>query len=217
MASEPILNQADQELASGSTRDLEDMKESSRSKVGGARINTESLLSISTKDSSQSPFTFWINPSQLSVQKPRIEVYRLTKAGFERYFFANDIWTLSYSGSTGVFIPTEPGRDPTEKASFDIRKTKAWEKFEEFDRFYHSREEEDLILHAEETSVGRLILEGSLNPFSFRQDSGDPFHIKYEFTFKGFPQIALQGIADAGIPVPDIDNTVAGNSGQVYT
>jgi hypothetical protein len=127
-------------------------------------------------------FRFRINPQSLRVRKARVQAYELTKAGYERYDFGNEMWVLSYRGTSGRLIP----EDLMVGETFDLTDTDAWKKMEEFDRFFTERGEETLQLTAT-TLLGFLYLRGSMKEFDFEQDANDPFQIRYNFTFWAFP------------------------------
>lgn len=191
MPTEPLQPTSPEDRKAAS--DLSNIKRIAQSKYSGRRVDSGRLMSIeSTVD--QTTFQFWINPGSLQVRKPRIGNYTLTKAGFERYFFINDMWSFAYSGTSGVFVPESDEAAPTESnpfpENFDITTTAAWKKLEDLDRFYFERQEEDLRL-SYPVLLGQNSLTGSLEDFSFKQDAKDPFQINYDFVFKGYPEASL--------------------------
>jgi len=153
-------------------------------------------------------FRFRINPDNLKVTRGKIEEWTLTGLGFEHQFWTNDLIQFNYSGSTGTFRLDETSgarlrqtftgtgffeRGVIDKPSltaafnegvFDIRLTRAWQKFTEFDRFYQASGPVPLQMSFwpfEHPFIGRL------NDFSFDLAAGDAYQIKYNFKFTAVP------------------------------
>lgn len=145
--------------------------------------------------------TFLINPLKVGVSKSKKEKYILTKAGWERNYFTEDLRTYDYSGTTGAFRPDEmDGAKTLEQGStfqrfvktslgrdanvLDITQTKKWKWFKSLEEFFDRVTDGTLILvwwgHSRPTV-------GSMNEFKFDQSADDPFQIRYSFRFTGIP------------------------------
>lgn len=129
-------------------------------------------------------FAFNLNPTKLQVSRKKLEKYILTKFGFERQYWQNDLYTFSYSGTTLPFRPEGDSRRDDGRP-FDISQTPAWLKFEEFDKFYRDVVDEREVKLSYWGMKEQLV--GSLNDFSFGHDANDPFRILYSFKFTGIP------------------------------
>jgi hypothetical protein len=136
---------------------------------------TEIDLNDKVVDPDRAPhFSFRIaNPNKLEVSMIKIETYQLTKAGYDRQFWQNDLFKLAYSGSTGAFMPRYADHPWIEyeggRPLYDIRDSKAWQVFSEFFEFYQ--------------------MVGSLNSFKFSMDAdNNPNRIQYSFEYTGFPR-----------------------------
>jgi hypothetical protein len=135
------------------------------------------------KDAKQDTYVFTINPSKLGISRKKVERWTLTKFGFERQFWMNDLCVYQYQGSTGTFRPDE--KQIIDNYTFDITKTKAWQDFTNFENFYLSRCDERSV---QMKDLGRdFTLVGSLDDFSYDKDANDPFRIQYKFKFTGIP------------------------------
>lgn len=147
----------------------------------GERANKPSAKK---EDEVQDPtsFTFRINPGRLKISRPKIEKYLLTKNGFERNFWHNDLIRFEYEGSSGVFRP----EDRTWGFQrFDITTTLAWQKFRQFEKFYQLCDDRNVQMtywgypHA---------YDGSLNDFTFNYDpEKNPNMITYNFKYTALP------------------------------
>jgi len=155
-------------------------------------------------------FIFRLNPTTLKVTRPKLENWTLTKGGFERQFWRNDLVRFAYTGTSGAFRPdeiafiNEQGLLATDvrlnsitsisSAEYDIRETFAWKKFEQFETFYRDHDEDFIQMNywgQPRTWVG------SLNGFEFDEDANNPRQIKYIFTFTGIPddgRPSVQGV-----------------------
>lgn len=156
--------------------------------MGRPTIHTENLISFTEFDPvtglvRSGPFKFRINPDQLTVTKKKLEKYILTKIGYERQAWGNDLFMFQYSGSTGVFRPEETGQAAV--VPFDLTETKAWQKLKEFERFFERQGQGRVRMRLWAEPFEYV---GSLPAFSFRQDAHNPFHIRYDFTFTGVPR-----------------------------
>jgi len=151
-------------------------------------IHQENLISfieidpVTGEDARQ--FQFRINPDNLRVTKRKLEKYVLTKLGYERQTWGNDLFTYSYEGSSGVFR-----RDEVVIPSFrfDITTTAAWQKFKEFERFFEDQGEGSLRMRTWTEEFFEYI--GSMPDFSFSVEANNPFRIRYNFTFIGIPLV----------------------------
>lgn len=147
----------------------------------------------------ENPITFLINPTKLEVRLSKKEKYVLTKAGWERHFFNNDVVLYTYSGTTGAFRPDEldsktllnirNGVDFISAATpdvetFDITTTRKWIKFKKIRDFFEKTKDGVMALvwwSEEKAAVG------SMNDFGFTQNADDPFQILYNFKYTGVP------------------------------
>lgn len=144
------------------------------------------------QDGSRTPreqFIFRLNPSKVDCVTDKIEGYQLTKAGYDYQFWQNDLFLLSFSGTTGALVPdaSSPVLIGTfgSRPQFDIRSTKAWADFE---RFYF-----DFYLQIGQFPIRmdffgfRFQLIGSLKGFKFGLDALNGY-ISYSFSFTGLPR-----------------------------
>jgi len=141
-------------------------------------------------DTGNLTFKFLLNPDKLAVKRTKKEKYVLTKAGWERNFFINDLMMFSYSGTTGVFRPDELvgsviGDVPVSSDSFNITTTKKWRHFQLLQEFFESLGEG--MLQMTYWGLSKPVI-GSMNDFDFVQDSEKPNHIAYSFKFTGIPR-----------------------------
>lgn len=128
-------------------------------------------------------FTFRINPTRLKRSQPKVQGWPLTKAGYERKYWNEDLITFSYEGSTGVFQPTVA--QVTSGEVFDIRTSKAYRTFTEFKRFYRTSGKSNILMTIWDEPYP---FEGMLDKFDYTLDSErTPKHIIYSFVFTGFP------------------------------
>lgn len=158
--------------------------------MGRPSIHTENLITFTEMDPitglvRSGPFKFRINPDQLNVVKKKLEKYILTKIGYERQSWGNDLFQFQYSGTTGVFRPDET---TTATVPFDITATKAWQKLKEFERFFERQGEGRVRMRLWAEPFEYV---GSVPEFNFRMDANNPFHIRYNFTFVGVPREAV--------------------------
>lgn len=139
----------------------------------------------------RAPHVFALNPSKVQVKRPKVEQYELSKAGFDRQFWQNDLITFSYSGSSGAFLPStnQPGIiSDRGRVIYDLRATKRWIQFRNFEIFYEEVGPENVRM--DYFSYDYLLV-GSLTDFQFDEDADRPGHIAYSFTFKGFPRVPV--------------------------
>jgi len=158
-------------------------------------------------------FSLRLNPSKMDVSLRKVRKLVLTHAGYDVQYWRNEPWTFSYTGSSGVFRPDEQTfivpeqADPNKAATlsgnepFDIRLSKAWQKFEDFQRFYFETQERNLsILFRGETMIGYL------DDFRFSEDANSPFHIEYSIAAtifsREFQQVELKS-TDPSLSVGD--------------
>lgn len=137
-------------------------------------------------------FAFSLNPTKLQVSRKKLEKYILTKFGYERQYWQNDLYAMAYSGTTLPFRPESTSRRDDGRP-FDITQTPAWLKFDEMDRFYRETADEREVKLSYWGMKEQLV--GSLNDFSFGHDANDPFRIMYSFKFTGIPisRIGISG------------------------
>lgn len=159
--------------------------------MGRPAIHTENLITFTEFDPvtglvRSGPFKFRINPDQLSVTKKKLEKYILTKIGYERQSWGNDLFQFQYSGSSGVFRPEET--NAADAVPFDITTTRAWLKLKEFERFFE-RQGPGVVRMRLWAEPFEYV--GSMPDFNFRQDAHNPFQIRYNFTFTGIPRDAV--------------------------
>lgn len=145
-------------------------------------------------------YTFRLNPHQLRVSRPKLENWKLTKGGFERQYWRNDLVRFVYTGLSGVFRPdevaiinergliaTDVRIDPILRSpgEYDIRETFAWRKFEQFEQFYNDHGEDFIRMNYWGQPRAWT---GSLNGFEYDVDAKNPRLIRYSFTFTGNPR-----------------------------
>lgn len=168
---------------------LDDNQQITLNPTGGVTIDNN------TNNSNKTFFEFIINPSKLKITQLKLENWLLTKAGYERQFWQNELFKFEYSGSTGVFTPSVDGNiaaGPAALASdgFDITKTKAWGLFQEFNDFYLNVGPNVIAMHFWAFSSGFFY--GSLNQFNYNISSDDPYRITYDFSFTGIPRTPIK-------------------------
>lgn len=130
-------------------------------------------------------FTFVVNPAMLKVSRKKLGQWTLTKFGYERQNWGNDLIMFEYSGCTGVFRP-ESGNYPT--AGFDITQTAAWIKFKEFEKFYFEQSNDSELVRMQFWGYGGAVFQGTLDEFSFTYDPmKEPFVIRYQFKYTCVP------------------------------
>jgi hypothetical protein len=146
-------------------------------------------------------YVFRINPDELQVSHEKIQKWPLTKAGFGRQYYGNSLTTFAYSGTSGVFRPDYPSVLLPDPARFDIRTTRAWQKFKELEAFYLRSGETNLFMFCVDYPHD---WEGMFENFTFKRSGKDrPFEITYSFTFKGLPLLYA--------PTTAVTSTNAGN------
>lgn len=130
-------------------------------------------------------FTFAVNPANLKVTRKKLGQYILTKFGYERQNWGNDLVGFEYSGATGVFRP-ESGNYPT--AGFDITQTAAWLKFKEFEKFFFESANESELVRMQFWGYGGAVFQGVIDDFSYTYDPmKEPFVIRYSFKYTTLP------------------------------
>jgi len=147
-------------------------------------------------------YTFRLNPSQLQVTRAKLESWKLTKGGFERQFWQNDMVRFAYTGVSGAFradekavineqgllgVDTFGGRvivTATNPGEYDIRETLAYRKFQQFEQFYRDHAEDFIRMNYWGQPYS---WKGSLNDFTYNVDANNPRLIRYSFTFTGIP------------------------------
>jgi len=131
-------------------------------------------------------FVFQIQPSQLKRTRKKLGQYILTKFGYERQNWGNDLFTFEYSGSSGVFRP-EDGWKLTGVVDFDVRDTHRWQVFREFEIFYEdSGNDQNMVRMSYWGYEAEFI--GSLDDFSFTHDvNKEPYAINYNFKYTALP------------------------------
>lgn len=138
-------------------------------------------------------YQFSINPSKLDVTMGKVEQYVSTKAGYERQGWQNDLIKVSYAGMTGAFLPNDVDvingvvyRENGPRPKFDIRKSRAWKKFQSFQAFYLALGRNLVRM---DCFVFDILLVGSLNAFKFGLDAEtNASFIRYSFEFTGLPR-----------------------------
>jgi len=157
---------------------------------------------------SEVKFKFRINPNNLKRARRKLGQYILTKFGYERQNWGNDLHTFSYSGSTGTFKP-EDGFDQSGPVTFDIRGTEAYEKFKSFETFYEETGNRQRLVGMQYWGFNGEFF-GSLDDFDFNHSAErDPYRFLYNFKFTGIPQaqpeIEVQRRLTPESPFGDLD------------
>lgn len=134
-------------------------------------------------------FNFRINPSKLQRSRKKVERFILTKFGYERQYWGNDLHTFNYNGTTGVFKPNITAEEYAvrfgDTAGFDIRSTEAWKNFQRFEQFFERNGHRNIYMMYWAYSHE---YEGSLDDFRFEHDADrSPYSINYSFKFTGLP------------------------------
>lgn len=133
-------------------------------------------------------FTFIINPAQLKRSRKKVGQYILTKFGYERQNWGNDLTIFEYSGATGVFRPGD-GFPPIDTPSFDIRATSAYLKFREFEEFYENTGNDQNMVRMQYWGYATASFIGSIDDFQFTYDvMKEPFVIRYSFKYTAIPE-----------------------------
>lgn len=128
-------------------------------------------------------FDFFINPSQLKRSRRKLGEFIITKFGYERQNWGNDLFLFDYSGMTGVFRPPDDDEDPI----FDMRDTIAWKAFTDFESFYEETgNRQNLVRMSYWGFDGEFV--GEIEDFTYTHDVyKDPYAIRYQFKFTGIP------------------------------
>lgn len=128
-------------------------------------------------------FDFFINPSQLKRSRRKLGQWVLTKFGYERQNWGNDLFTFDYSGITGVFRPDDNDEGP----SFDLRDTIAFQNFAAFEFFYEETgNRQNLVRMSYWGFTGEFV--GELEDFTYTHDVYKDTHaFRYQFKFTGIP------------------------------
>lgn len=174
---------------------------------GNLMVFAHSQKALVTSNPTQGQqYRFRLNPDKLSVTKGKIQKWILTKAGFERQFWGNDLYSYSYSGTSGAFRPDEilssygPGA-PTangvasnpkfdasqnlDPSQYNITNTYAWKKFTEFERFYTRSDERPVFMSFWGESTALI---GAFDHFEKHlQAEPHPRIIHYSFKFTALP------------------------------
>jgi len=140
-----------------------------------------------------------LNPSKLTVVRKKLEQWVLTKAGFERIDWGQNVIEFAYTGSSGAFRLDEPipgAVAPQDVQDLDIRNTQAWAKFAEFEKFFRNTEEEFL----EMTYWGQPYNhQGSIGDFQYDLDADTrPWSIAYRFKFTAKPDKSRPDVVVTG-------------------
>lgn len=162
-----------------------------RGRAGNSSLIRFTEINQDGKRTKREQFTFRLNPSKVTVESKKINSYQLTKAGYDRQFWQNDLFVVSFSGSTGAFVP-DPSQPVIRTVSgtrpiFDLRSTKAWGDFSRFfSQFYLEVGPENIRMEFFGFDFNMI---GSLDTFKWDLDSDkNPGHIIYSFVFTGFPR-----------------------------
>lgn len=174
----------------------------------GANVKTNEYAIRFQSPKQKLVYTFIVNPANLKVSRKKLGQFTLTKFGYERQNWGNDLVIFDYSGSTGVFRPYS-GNYPD--ASFDITITPAYLKFKEFEDFFFNQANDSELVRMQFWGYDEVAFQGVLDEFSFTYDPmKEPFVIRYQFKYMTLPvkQIEMQtGII--GIPAADPDTEKA--------
>lgn len=131
-------------------------------------------------------FSFTINPSQLQISLKKLGVWKLTKFGYERQNWGNDLALFAYTGVSGVFRPNT-GQSQRGVPTFDIRQTDAYQKLRQFEDFFLDSGNGKNIVHMDYWGYS-FVFEGSLDEFQMTHNvEKDPYAIRYNFKFTGVP------------------------------
>lgn len=169
--------------------------------IPSGEFTEQSLIRRVEEDKADTVFTFRINPARLKISRPKIEKYHLTKNGFERQFWHNDLIRFDYEGSSGVFRP-----HTLVNSRFDITTTFAWQKFRQFERFYNNCD--DRVVQMTYWGYPHPY-EGSLNDFSFSYDpEKNPNMITYSFKYTALPLWYVNILTAADYAAADNAETV---------
>lgn len=158
-------------------------------------------------------FTFRLNPTNLKVSLKKLQQWILTKFGFERQYWGNQLWVFNYTGSSEVFKPN-PG-EIDYSGRFDITKTAAWFKFRQFENFFLDTGDQNIQMSY---WAYDFMFVGTLDDFTFTCDSDrDPHRITYSFTYSAMPiiqpQVLLEYNPDPTIQPNELPQLDAGTPG----
>lgn len=180
----------------------------------GSHVRTNEYAIKFNQPKKQIAYTFSVNPANLKVSRKKLGSFILTKFGYERQNWGNDLIQFEYQGCTGVFRPVS-GNYPD--ASFDITTTPAWIKFQEFENFYHESSNESELVRMQYWGYGGAVFQGVLDDFSFTYDPmKEPFVIRYGFKYTCLPikPVDIQtGIIGADAGDPDTEKARVDNVG----
>lgn len=130
-------------------------------------------------------FKFIVNPANLSRSRKKLGQYVLTKFGYERQNWGNDLTSFEYAGATGVFRPNTWQNNGA--PDFDIRQTPTWAAFREFEDFYEGTGNNQNLVRMQYWGYSGSFL-GSIDDFKLTYDPmKEPWVIRYTFKFTGLP------------------------------
>lgn len=137
------------------------------------------------KNATGSFFSFYINPTTMSVNHSKVTQETLTGAGWDFDVLGDNLSNYNFSGTSGNMLMNN---------LFTLRLSRAYFKFVALEQFYLYNNNDPLLMILDYNAyIGKLI---SMN---YTWDSNDIYQIKYDFTWRGNPLYSFDAITGAGV------------------